>query len=99
VTVFQFGPQNRQMRFDDLSIKITAMVFWFRPQNEAGFGLLVAPQNRRRKDGVGHVSRSDGLLHLKESRIRVSQSCHKTGEGVTTGRARGIIVEVRSRES
>jgi hypothetical protein len=28
---------------DDLGIKITATVSWFEPQNQAGFGLSVAP--------------------------------------------------------
>jgi hypothetical protein len=27
--VFRFGSQNRQLRFGDLSLKITAMVSWF----------------------------------------------------------------------
>jgi hypothetical protein len=40
-----FGPQNQQLWFDDLSLKITAMVSWFGPQNQAGFGLSVASQN------------------------------------------------------
>jgi hypothetical protein len=43
--VSQFGPQNRQLPFGDLAHKITAMVSWFEPQNEAGYGLLVAAQN------------------------------------------------------
>jgi hypothetical protein len=47
--VSQFGPQNRQLRFGDLGLKITATVSWFGLQNQAGFGLLVAPQNRRRR--------------------------------------------------
>jgi hypothetical protein len=33
VRVFQFGSQNRQLRFDDLGIKITDLVSWFMPQN------------------------------------------------------------------
>jgi hypothetical protein len=40
-----FGPQNQQLRFGDLGIKITATVSWFEPQNQAGFDLSVAPQN------------------------------------------------------
>jgi hypothetical protein len=32
-TVFQFWPQNRQRRFDDLGLKIIVMIFWFMPQN------------------------------------------------------------------
>jgi hypothetical protein len=42
-----FEPQNRQLRFGDLTHKITMMVSWFGPQNQVGYGLLVAPQNRR----------------------------------------------------
>jgi hypothetical protein len=38
----RFGPQNRQLRFSDLGLKITAIVSWFGPQNQASFGLLVA---------------------------------------------------------
>jgi hypothetical protein len=41
-TVFQFGPQNRQLRFGDLGLKITVTVFWFGPQNQVGFSLSVA---------------------------------------------------------
>jgi hypothetical protein len=44
--VSRFLPQNWQLRFGDLDIKITATVSWFEPQNQAGFGLSVAPQNR-----------------------------------------------------
>jgi hypothetical protein len=39
-----FGPQNRQLWFGDLGLKITAMISGFGPQNQAGFGLSVAPQ-------------------------------------------------------
>jgi hypothetical protein len=88
-------PQNRQLRFGDLGFKITTTVSWFVPQNQAGYGLSVAPQNRRDdEDSVGHASKSNGLLHVKASRVRVSQSDLKTGGGVTTGGARGTITEV-----
>jgi hypothetical protein len=40
---FWFGHQNRQLWFGDLDLKITATVSWFGPQNEADFGLSVAP--------------------------------------------------------
>jgi hypothetical protein len=43
--VSRFKLQNQQLRFGDLGIKITATVSWFVPQNQSGFGLLVAPQN------------------------------------------------------
>jgi hypothetical protein len=97
--IYWFGPQNRQLRFDDLGLKITTMVSWYVPQNQAGFGLLVAPQNRRREDGVGHALRSSGLLRLKASRVKVSQSGLKTEGGATAGSARGTITEVASGSS
>jgi hypothetical protein len=49
--------------------------------------------------GAGHESSSDGLLRLEASRARVFQSGHKTGRGVTTDGACGIIAEVALRES
>jgi hypothetical protein len=45
---------------------------------------------------VGHASRSSGLLRVKASLARVSQSGLKTGGGATAGGARGTIVEVAS---
>jgi hypothetical protein len=72
------------------------MVSWFGPQNQAGFGLLVAPQNRQKVVGVGYASRSSGLLCVEASLARVFQSGLKTGGGATTGGARGTIVEVAS---
>jgi hypothetical protein len=39
-------PQNRQLQFGDLGLKIIMTVSWFVPQNQSGFGLSVAPQNR-----------------------------------------------------
>jgi hypothetical protein len=92
--VSRFGPQNRQVRFCDLVLKITVTISWFGPQNHAGFGLLVAPQNRWREDDVGHASRSGGLLHPEVSRARVFQSGLKTGRGTTVGGALGTITEV-----
>jgi hypothetical protein len=38
-----FGPQNQQLRFGDLTHKITVTVSWFGPQNQVGYGLSVAP--------------------------------------------------------
>jgi hypothetical protein len=73
-------------------------VFWFGPQNQAGYSLSVTPQNRwEKEDGVGHASRSSGLLRVEASRARVSQSGLKTSGGATTGGARGMIAEVASR--
>jgi hypothetical protein len=50
--VSRFGHQNQQLRFGDLGHKITASVSWFGPQNQAGDGLSVAPQNRLEEDDV-----------------------------------------------
>jgi hypothetical protein len=85
--------------FSDLELKITMMVSWFGPQNQADFGLSIAPQNRRRKVGVGHTSRSSGLLGVEASLIRVSQSALKTGGCATTGGARDTIADVASNAS
>jgi hypothetical protein len=69
------------------------------PQNQAGFDLSVAPQNRWRELGTGHASRSSGLIHVEASLARVSQSGLKIGGGVTMGGARGTITEVVSEAS
>jgi hypothetical protein len=66
------------------------------PQNQTGYGLSVAPQNRWKDDGVGHILRSSGLFHIDASRARVYQSGLKNGGGTTAGGARGTIVEVAS---
>jgi hypothetical protein len=76
-------------------------VSWFVPQNQVGYGLSVVPQNQQEhKDGVEHMSRSSGLLHLKASRARVSQFGLKTGGGTmwmvhmaSSRRSRGVEVE------
>jgi hypothetical protein len=109
---FLFKPQNQggggfpglglktgSYRFGDLRLKITAMVYWFGPQNQAGFGLSVVPQNRRRKVNAGHASRSSSLLGMEISLARVSQSGLKTSGGATTGGARGTIVKIASEAS
>jgi hypothetical protein len=58
-------------------------VSWFRCQNQVGYGLSIAPQNRwEDEDSAGHASRSSGLLHLEASRARVFQSSLKTGGGL-----------------
>jgi hypothetical protein len=75
------------------------MVFLFGPQNQVGFGLSVTPQNRWREVGMEHTSRSSGLLHVEASLAMISQSGLKTGEGATTGGARGTIAEVASEAS
>jgi hypothetical protein len=99
VTVSRFVSQNRQLRFGDLGLKIIASVFWFGPQNHVSFGLLVAPQNRRRKVGVEHASRSSALFHVKASQGKVFQSGLKNDGDTTTGGARGTIMDVASESS
>jgi hypothetical protein len=85
--------------FGDLGLKISATVSWFGPQNHAGFGLSVAPQNRWREVGARHASRSNSLLGVEASLARVSQSGLKTSGCVMTGGARGTIAEVASEAS
>jgi hypothetical protein len=76
-----------------------ATVSLFGPQNQVGFGLSVASQNRLREVGAGHTSRSSGLLGVEVSLARVSQFGLKTGGGTMTGGARGIITDVASEAS
>jgi hypothetical protein len=58
-------------------------VSWFGPQNQVGYGLSVAPQNRREdEDGARHTLRYSGLLHLEASQTRVSQSSLNTDGGM-----------------
>jgi hypothetical protein len=79
--VSRFGTQNQQLQFGDLGLKITATVSWFDPQNQAGYDLLVAPQNwQEDEDDVGHASRSSSLLHVEASRARVPQFASKLVE-------------------
>jgi hypothetical protein len=69
------------------------------PENQASFGLSVAPQNRQREDGEGHTSRSSGLLRLEVSHARAFQSDLKTGGGATAGGTCVTITEVVSGSS
>jgi hypothetical protein len=75
------------------------MVSWLGLQNQAGFGLSVAPQNQQREVDAGHASRSSDLLYVEAILARVSQSGLKTSGGTTAGDARGTITEVASEES
>jgi hypothetical protein len=85
--------------FSSLASKLVATVSWFGPQNQEGFGLSVAPQNRRREIDAEHALRSSRLLYVEASLDRVSQSGLKTGGGVMTGGARDTITEVASEAS
>jgi hypothetical protein len=46
VADFLVEPQNQQLRFGDLGLKIIVMISCFEPQNQAGYCLLIVPQNR-----------------------------------------------------
>jgi hypothetical protein len=80
--VSQFGPQNRQLRFDDLGLKITATVSWFESKKNGLRFISCATNPTEDEDSVGHVSRFSGLICLKTSWARVFQSGLKTDEGV-----------------
>jgi hypothetical protein len=69
--VSRFEPQNQQLRFGDLGLKITTTVSWFGLQNQACNGLSVTAQNRWEEDSVGYASRSSSLLRCEASRARV----------------------------
>jgi hypothetical protein len=88
--VSQFGPQNRQMWFGDLGLKITASGFSFEPEKQTGYVLSVVAQNRREGIGAGHGSRSSGLLHVEASRAKVFQFALKLAK------ARRRVVHVAS---
>jgi hypothetical protein len=88
------GLKTGSYGFSYFGLKITTTVSWFGPQNQAGYGLSVAPRNRWEGDSMGHASGSSSLLHVKASRASIFQSGLKTGEGATAAGARGTIVEV-----
>jgi hypothetical protein len=104
-------PQNRWLGFFGLGLKTgsSGLMIWpsKSPRRFLGLGiknkwasvLSAASQNRRREVGTWHVLRSGGLFRLEASHARVFQFDLKTGGGITTGGARGIIVEVQSRGS
>jgi hypothetical protein len=96
---FSLDLKTGSYEFDDLGLKITAPVSWFEHQNQADFGLSVAPQNRRRKINARHASRSSGLLGVEASLARVFQSGLKTGGDATAGSAHDTITEVTSETS
>jgi hypothetical protein len=97
---FMVEPQNQGVgRFPGLGLKITATVSWFMSQNQVGFSLSVAPQNRRRKVGTGHASRPSGLLQVEASLVSVLQSGLKTDGCATVGGSRGTIAKVASESS
>jgi hypothetical protein len=74
-------------------------VSWFGPQNQTGFSLSVASQNRQREVGARHASRSSSLFGVEASLAMVSQSDVKTVGCATTGGACGTIAEDASEAS
>jgi hypothetical protein len=109
---FLVVPQNQGRRFvSDLISKPLGRFLWFgrktggegflvwasKPSKLWFFGCTTKPT--RGCDSVGHASRSSGLLHVKASLARVSQSALKTDGGATAGGARGTIMEVASRSN
>jgi hypothetical protein len=110
-TVFLVWPQNQGRRFLGLGLKtsICGLVIWVSKSSRQFFGLVsklselwfigCTSKSTVGCDGVGHTSRSGGLFCLEASHARVSQSDLKTGGGTSTGGARGIIMEVASREN
>jgi hypothetical protein len=75
------------------------MISWFGPQNQARFGLSVAPQNQRREVGARHALRSSSLPGMEASLARASRSGLKTSRGAMMGGACGTITEVASEAS
>jgi hypothetical protein len=61
------------------------------PQNQTGFDLSVAPQNRWREDDAGYASRSDDLFRLEASRARVFQYGLIAGGWCTWHHHRGCV--------
>jgi hypothetical protein len=88
-TVWWFGPQNHDDGF----------LVW--TSNQAGYGLLVAPQNQwEEEDDTGCALRSSGLFRLEACWARVFQSSLKTSGGTTrmvhvtsSWRSRGVEAE------
>jgi hypothetical protein len=62
------------------------------------FNLSVAPQNRRREVGAGHVLRSSGFLYVEASLVNVSLSDLKIGGGTTAGGAGGTSQMLHRRQ-
>jgi hypothetical protein len=79
-TVSRFVPQNRQLQFGDLCLKITVTVSCFVSQNEASYGLSIAPQNQREEVSTEHTSKSSSLLHVEASRAMISYFTSKLTE-------------------
>jgi hypothetical protein len=90
----RFGLKPMTSGFLVWSSKPAATVWWFEPQNlrdgflvcaqnQAGYDLSVASQNRwEDEDGVRHASRSSGLVRVEVSQVRIFQSDLKTGRDV-----------------
>jgi hypothetical protein len=87
-------PQTNGFRFPVWASKLVATVWWFEPQNlrdgflvcaqnQAGYDLSVASQNRwEDEDGARYASRSSGLVRVEVSQVRIFQSDLKTVRSV-----------------
>jgi hypothetical protein len=84
--VFRFGSQNRQLRFGELSLKITAMVSWFVSQNQADFSLSVASQNRHEEVGLRFPSVASRLVDPRLYVVYVALSWRSRGVEAEDGR-------------
>jgi hypothetical protein len=96
---FLFGPQNQQLQFGDLCLKIIVRFFCLSLKTKRTMVYRL-----RHKTDRGRTARDTHqdlmtLLRLKVSRTRVFQSDQKTVGGATIGGARDIIIEITSRES
>jgi hypothetical protein len=67
---FGLGLKTDSYGFGDLGLKITTTVSWFGTQNQAGFCLSVAPQNRLREVDPGHALKSMLDLTIKRDQFK-----------------------------
>jgi hypothetical protein len=97
---FLLEPQNQGLRF--VSGLASKPLRWFinglasKSLGRFISGLTSKPIGQE-GDSVGPVLRSSDLLRVEASRARVFQSGLKTGEGMTVGDARDIIMKVVSK--
>jgi hypothetical protein len=109
VTVFLIEPQNQGGGgFPGLCLKIDSygLVIWASKSQRRFLDLCLKTRQvwfvscvtkpTGECDGVGHTSRSNGLLRVEASLARISQSGLKTDTGATTDGARGTITKVAS---
>jgi hypothetical protein len=82
--VFSGSASKLLARFDDFRLKTSSYDLMIWAQNQSGYSLSVASQNRQHDGvGAGHTSRSSCLLHMEVSQFMFSKSGLKTCGGVT----------------